>query len=242
MATNKLVESKELKDLWNMAIDHPFVNGMTDGSLAHDKFRDYLAQDKILCLTLRGLVCAILANFSDVKDFDEFHQLIAELRGYQKETELFDEMFEGLKIKKGDLRPHPTTEAFCNFVARISGSGSLEDKLVVLYAIEASYMDWAEKARREGKSPSSPFFAKWIDIHYADNLGRLVNWIKNKLNELLGSNGERLTHHHCNLVKRTLQYEIMFWDTAFRPGSSVFPGEFGGGATVQQRAGAVTGK
>jgi thiaminase/transcriptional activator TenA len=112
-------------------------------------------------------------------------------------------------------------------VVRVSTSGSLEDKLILLYAIEASYMEWAERARKNNQVPSDPLYEKWTSLHYSDNLGRLVNWIEDKLTELLGSKGERLTHHHATIMKRTLQYEIMFFDTAYRPGSAVFPGEFG---------------
>jgi thiaminase/transcriptional activator TenA len=237
MATDKLLQDKEMKDLWEMAVEHPFIKEMTTGKLEHGKFRDYIIQDKLFCHTLRALVCSILADFTDSADFEEFHDLISELRGYRKEAELFNEMFGSLQITKADMRAHPTTEAFINFVLRTSTSGSVEDKLIVLYAIEGTYMDWAERAKKLGNVPSDKVFSKWMSIHLADNLEKLVNWVKNKLNEKLGSKGERLTHHHHFLMKRALQYEVMFWDTAFKPGSSVFPGEFG-----LSRPGAVVGK
>ena len=236
MATDRLLQGKDMKDLWEMAVDHPFVKDMTTGKLEHDKFRDYMIQDKIFCHTLRALVCSILADFTDSADFEDFHDIIAELRGYRKETQLFNDMFEALKITKADIRAHPTTEAFSNFVHRVSLSGMVEEKLIVLFAIEATYLDWAERAKRAGHVPSDPILVKWMDIHLADNLGKLVDWLKHKLDEKLGSMGERLTHHHQFLLKRALQYEVMFWDTAFKPGSSLFPGEFG------LSRGAVTGK
>ncbi len=223
-----------MKQLWELAVEHPFVSQLTDGSLAHDKFRDYIIQDKAFCHSLRALVCSILADCTESSDFEEFHDIIAGLRGYRKEAQLFDEMFDALKITTADLRVHPTTEAFCNFVLRTSASGTLEDKLIVLYAVEATYMDWADRATCARRVPSDKIFARWLDIHGKDNLRKLIEWIEKKINSVLGSSGEKLTHHHEFLMKRTLQYEIMFWDTAFKPGSSVFPGEFGvqRGATV----------
>ena len=236
MATDRLLQDQEMKQLWEMVVDHPFVHELTASKLEHDKFRDYIIQDKILCQTLRSLVCSILADLVEGEDFDDFHGTIAELQGYRQETQLFKEMFDGLKISRADTRAHPTTEAFSNFIMRVSSSGRIEEKLLVLYVVEATYMDWAERAKKASRTPSDKMFAKWQDIHLESNLGNLVKWLKQKLDTLLGERGENLTHHHRFLMKRALQYEVMFWDTAFKPGSSVFPGEFG------KQRGAMAGK
>ncbi len=236
MATDRLLQDQEMKHLWEMVVDHPFVEELTAGKLEHDKFRDYIIQDKLFCQTLRSLVCSILADLTESEDFDEFHTVIAELQGYRQETQLFKDMFDGLKISRADTRPHPTTEAFSNFVMRVSSAGRVEEKLLVLYVVEAAYMDWAERAKKASRNPSDKMFAKWLEIHLESNLGNLVNWLKQKLDVMLGQKGERLTHHHQFLMKRALQYEIMFWDTAFKPGSSLFPGEFG------KQRGAMAGK
>ena len=221
------MKDKETHELWEMCVEHPFVKELTKSTLPHDKFRDYMVQDKIFCETFRGFVCSVLADCPKAEDFEAVHKLIADLQGYGHEAELFSEILQGLNVSHADMRAHPTTEAFTNFLWRVASSGSLEDKLIVLYAVEASYMEWAERAMSRSEMPSDKMFAKWVEIHTANNLGNLVEWTKRRLNELVGSNGEGLTHHHHHLFKRTLQHEVMFWDTAYRPGSSVFPGEFG---------------
>lgn len=237
MSVQQLLKQKECEDLWEMSVEHPFVKQLVCGDLDHDKFRDYLIQDKLLCETLRGFVCSVLADCPDADDFEGLHKLIAELQGYGHEAELFKDMFGKLQVSKGDMRPHPTTEAFSNFLWRVSTTGSLEDKLIVLYGVHGTYMDWACRAQERGAKPGHEAYSRWIEIHTPANLGRLVDWIKRRLDEILGANGQRLTHHHMHLFKRTLQYEVMFWDSAYRPGSSVFPGEFG-----LQRSPAVSGQ
>lgn len=229
MAANELMKEKECKDLWEMCVEHPFIKQMVKNELEHDKFRDYIIQDKLFCETFRGFVCSVLADCTDAVDFEAVHKLVADLQGYGHEAQMFKEIFDGLKISHADMWPHPTTEAFCNFLWRVSTTGTLADKLVVLYAIESSYMEWAERSIKANQKPSDPMYSKWVEIHSAKNLSKLVDWCKSRLTDLVGSSGEGLTHHHHHLFRRTLQHEIMFWDTAHRPGSSVFPGEFGVG-------------
>jgi len=227
MASSKLLKQSELKTLWDMVVEHPFVESLIAGDLPHDKFRDYIVQDKLFCQSFRGFVCSILADCHDAEDFELMHKWISHLQGYGSESAMFRGMFEALKIDDRDLRPYPTTEAFCNFLWRVSSAGTPEDKLVVLYAVQASYMEWARRAVDSGPVPSDPIYAKWIDIHSPKNLKPLVDGIAEKLDTCLGVNGEKLTNHHIHLFKRALQYEVLFWDTALKPGSSVFPGEFG---------------
>ena len=227
MATTQLLKSKKCTELWEHAVAHTFIKQFVGGELPHDKFRDYIIQDKIFCESLRGFVCQVLADCPKADDFEVFHKLIADLQGYGHEAELFKELFEMLNITHADLRPHPSTEAFCNFLWKVGTTGTLEDKLIVMYAIEGTYMEWADRALSSGKVPSDETYAKWLHIHTSSNLGPLVTWLRKTLDELVGTGGERLLAHHHKLFERTLQYEVMFWDTAFIPGSSVFSGEFG---------------
>lgn len=227
MATSQLRKPKKCNELWEHSVEHTFIKQFVNGDLPHDKFRDYIIQDKIFCESFRGFVCQVLADCPKAEDFEVFHKLVADLQGYGHEAELFKELFQMLNITHADLRAHPTTEAFGNFLWKVGSTGTLEDKLLVLFAIEATYMDWADRALANKTLPSDETYAKWLHIHTSTNLGPLVTWLRKTLDELLGSNGERILAHHQKLFERTLQYEVMFWDTAFIPGSSVFSGEFG---------------
>ena len=237
MTTNQLLQQSDLKSLWDLAVSHPFVRELVKGDLPHDKFRDYLVQDKIFCESFRGFVCSLLADCPDAEDFEAMHKLIAGLQGYGHEAEMFKEMFGKLQLVKPDLRAYPTTEAFCSFLWRVASGGSLADKLIVLYAVQGTYMEWAGRAIQTGTVPSDQVYAQWVDFHAPKNLKPLMDWIQGKLDSLLGSNGEKMTSHHKHMFKRALQYEILFWDTAMKPGSSVFPGEFGLAHSLQRTAG-----
>jgi len=226
MATSQLLKNKKCTELWEQSVEHPFIRQLVKGSLPHDKFRDYIIQDKIFCESFRCFVCQVLADCPHAEDFEVFHKLVAELQGYGHEAQLFEEIFQMLNITNADMRAHPTTEAFSNFLWKIGTTATLEEKLVVLYAIEGSYMEWADRAKKSTSNAKSEndIYGKWIEIHSGQNLGKLVDWIKKSLDDLLG---QKMTDDHHQLFQRSLQYEIMFWDTAFMPGSSVFSGEFG---------------
>ena len=223
MAKNILLSSKKATQLWEQSIKHLFVEQFIKGDLPDEKFREYIIQDKIFCEDLRSFVCQVLADCPDAKDFEAVHALVANLQGYGHEADLFKEVFSMLKIKQGDLRPHPTTEAFAGFLWRVGTTGTILDKLVVMYAINGCYMDWADRAVANKQKPKNQTYAKWIEIHTSENMGKLVEWIENTLIGLAGKKGENLTPFHHEIFEKALKFEIMFFDTAFKPGSLEFP-------------------
>ena len=215
MAINALHARKSTEQLWERAVDHPFVRELSNGKLSHDKFRDYIVQDKMLCESIRGFVCGILADCSEAAEFEDAHKLVADRPGYAHEAELFKEMFQAMKINHPQTFLYPTTEAFINFLCKVGSSGTIHEKLVVLYAIESCYMEWSDRAQKRGDVPTDHAYAKWMDIHSSKNTGKMISWIKSKLNNMV------LTDHHHKLFQRVLQHEIMFWDSAFYPGRRV---------------------
>ena len=225
MAIRALLKRKESEELWKQAAEHPFVHQLTKGTLSHDKFEDYIMQDKICCGGFRSFICNILADCPDPDDFESLNKLVAQLQGYGHEANLFKEMFDLMNISQPDMAAHPSTEAFVQFLWKVGVSGTLADKLIVLHAVVASYMEWAELAKAESRIPSDKAYAKWLEIHTAASIGQVVEWIKNRLDSIVGKNGESLTEHHHSLFQRALQHEILFWDASFKLGSSAFPGE-----------------
>ena len=219
MAINALLQRPQSSQLWEHTVDHPFVLDLTKGKLPHDKFRDYIVQDKILCGAIRGFVCNLLADCPDIADFESLHTIVADMQGYRHEGKLFEEMFGALKLSHHELHAHPNTVAFMDFLWKVGSRGTLEEKLVVLYGLEGSYMEWAERAHKRGDVPSDKVYAKWLEIHSGSNLGKIVEWIKSRLDKLVGNHG--LNEHHHKLFQRTLQHEIMFWDAAYIPGRKV---------------------
>jgi thiaminase len=74
MATSQLLKNKKCTELWEQSVEHPFIRQLVKGSLPHDKFRDYIIQDKIFCESFRCFVCQVLADCPHARDFEVFHK------------------------------------------------------------------------------------------------------------------------------------------------------------------------
>lgn len=207
-------KAKHVSELWEIAVSHPFVAQMTDGSLPKEKFFLYLVQDKLLCEVLRGFVCEVLAECPEASQFSAVHGMIANLKGYGQENELFFNLFRGLEMSGPEMGPYPVTEAFSQFLWKVGATDKLIDKLIVLYVVYALYMDFADKAASETKNMSNRVYAEWIDMHTSTNIGKLVEWIEATLDFHLDE--EDVRPEHVQLFKKTVEFEIMFFDCVFR--------------------------
>jgi thiaminase (transcriptional activator TenA) len=221
MATKSMKLAKDVSELWTMAVSHPIGRKMGDGTLPKDKFYIYLAQDKFLCEAMRGFVCEVLADCPDAGQFEAVHGMIANLHGYGKEDTMFDQLFRELGVSAPEMGPYPVTDAFSQFVWKVGATGKVVDRLIVLYVIHALYMEWADKALPEMKGDAHPVYSKWMEIHSSRNVGELVGWIESTIDFHLEDTD--VLPEHIQLMKRTVEYEIMFFDAAYRDNATDFP-------------------
>lgn len=206
------------EDLWR-SIDtvykeilaHPFLTGLTDGTLPQGCFRHYVLQD---ALYLRDYARALsLAGVRSPEEdtlvmFNE-HSAGAIL----VERSLHDSFLKDLGIPEDELDRTPvapTTLAYTSYLLRVA---SLGDYPEVLGAVLPCYWIYWEvgKALLEKGSPN-PMYQKWIDTYGGEEFGGLVRAVLNVADRAC----EDLNPTQRAKVEKsfvtTSRYEWMFWN------------------------------
>ena len=192
---------------------HPFVIEMGDGSLAAEKFRAYFLQDYVF---VNDLVAMIALGVSKAPNFTDANMLNQFLSGIlNPENDLFLRAFHELGVSEEEyavVEASPTTQAFGDFMMRVSLEGTFEDILTVLYVTEGTYLDWGTRLIEAGSRPENPIYREWIDLHGPAVLGDLVGWIGDHLDGVdLEHRRDRIDH----LFLTALRYEYLFWEAAY---------------------------
>ncbi|GAB2575322.1 thiaminase II [Streptomyces capparidis] len=208
------------RQLWDSAqstyaaiLDHPFIRGLTDGSLPHGAFRHFVVQDShYLKDYARALaVCAAKApGDDDVRAFagDAVGAIAAE----QEMHRGFMEALGG--DRPGDEQVLPTTRAYTSYLLATVHQGSFAEGLA---AVLPCYWIYAKVgAELLAKSSPDPLYARWIGV-YGDEefqgvVRRVVALADRVGEELSPVERERATAHFA----LTARYEWMFWDAAWR--------------------------
>ena len=203
---------------------HPFLRGLTDGTLPHAAFRHFVVQDShYLRDYARALaVCAAKApTEEDVRAFasDAVGALAAE---QEMHADFMAELGPAAAPREGEPGGasqdadgvRPTTRAYTSYLLATVYSGSFAEGLA---AVLPCYWFYARVgAELLARSSPDPLYARWI-ASYADeefqSVVRRVLRLADRLGEELSEAERRRAAEHFAVTAR---YEWMFWDAAWR--------------------------
>jgi thiaminase/transcriptional activator TenA len=211
--TNELWRS--ITSIYNEILVHPFLRGLTDGTLTEECFRFYILQDAIY---LREYARAL--SLAGVRSPDEsalvmFNEHSA--GAITVERGLHEGFLKDLGVTREEAEAteaSPTTLAYTSFLLR---TATLSDYPEVLGAVLPCYWIYWEvgKALLERGSPN-PRYRKWIDTYGGEEFGALVEAVLNLIDETCEDLNPTQKARVTEAFVTTSRYEWMFWDAAWR--------------------------
>lgn len=215
MPTTTEILWSDIEDIYEAILAHPFITGLTDGTLPRESFRHYIVQDAHY---LRGYakalsVCAAKAPSEDITVMFAEHASGAIAAERDLHAALMGEM--------GDTREAaarepvaPTTQAYVSYLLATTLSGSFPEAVAAVLPCYWIYARVGEELLTRG-SPD-PLYARWIGTYGGDEFQRIVEAVlsvTNRIGETVSSEELAKMRHHFTTTSR---YEWMFWDAGWR--------------------------
>jgi len=204
-----------ITSVFNAILNHPFIKGLTDGSLSMEAFKNYVIQDA-LYLTDYAKSLAILAGRAPR---EEWVRVFAEdsLAIIEFEKSLHRYFLSTWGIEESELAtatPAPVTYAYTSHLLR---SAILEDFPVGVAAVLPCYWIYLEVGRvLESMGSPNPLYAKWIEMYSSKEYSKYVERVLKIADEALGSVDDATWLKALRAFKLSSVYEYMFWDSAYR--------------------------
>ena len=198
-------------EVYAQILEHPFLRGLTDGTLPREAFRHFVQQDShYLRDYARALaVCAAKApTEADVRAFaDDAVGAIAAEQGMHAE-------FTAELGEAPEQPVLPTTLAYTSYLLATVYSGSFAEGLAAVLPCYWIYARVGE-ALLEKSSPD-PLYARWIAAYGEEGFQAVVRRVLDLADrigpELSEAERARAVRHFA----QTARYEWMFWDAAWR--------------------------
>ncbi len=204
-----------IEDVYAEILAHPFVRGLTDGSLEREAFLFYVVQDAhYLREYARALaVCAARAPAeADIQMFAE-HAAGA----IAVERELHEGFFAGAGLDADAVAATemaPTNLAYTSYLLASVHNGSFPEALGAVLPCYWIYWE-VGKALLERGSPD-PLYQRWIDTYGGEEFAAVVRAVLELADrlgpQLSAAERERMTER----FRTTSRYEWMFWDMGHR--------------------------
>ena len=206
---------EKLQPIWRQNHNHPFVQGMGDGTLEKEKFRFYMIQDYLYLIDYAKLFAIGAVKATDVQTMGKFAALLDST--LNEEMSLHREYAKKFEISEKELekaQPSPTTLAYTHYMLHVGQSGTLAELVAALLPCMWSYWEIG-KELSEKPGANNEFYREWIEMYSSEEFGELATWCINLFDSLTEDKSEAELEKLEEIFLNTTRFEYMFWDMAY---------------------------
>ena len=206
---------KSIEGIYAAILRHPFLTGLTDGSLAPESFRFYAIQDALYLREFaRSLsVAAARAPREDmITRFNE--QAVGVLKG---EKALHDSFFKEWNVTVADVDATPlapANRAYTSYLLAVAYGGPYHEAIAALLPCFWIYWEVGKELVRKGSSDA--LYQRWIATYSSETYGGIVQRVIDATDEAAAGLGKVEREAMRNHFVLTSRYEWMFWDMGYR--------------------------
>lgn len=201
--------------VWRAQREHPFLQGIADGTLALERFSFYVRQDYVFLIEYARLLALGAARSPDLATMTRFAELTTEI--LTTEMELHRSFAAELGIAEAELEaesPAPTTQGYTDFLVRTAAQGDFAELAAALLPCMWGYAEIGQALAAQGRSPDERY-ARWVDMYASPEFAELAGWCRalvDRLGDALGAGG--LARAERAFVTSS-RYELAFWEMAW---------------------------
>lgn len=194
---------------------HPFIAGLTDGSLDPDAFAQYMAQDVHYLRAYARALALVAAKAPTLADTAMFARHAAEV--FDVELALHAELLPALGFSADavDAAPvTPTTQAYNSYLLATAYAGSFVDGLAAVLPCYWIYAEVGADLLERGSTDAR--YQRWVDSYGGQEFAATVTEVlglADRVGPTLTPSEETTAGAHFVATSR---YEWMFFDAAYR--------------------------
>ncbi|MGV0742968.1 thiaminase II [Mycolicibacterium sp. XJ870] len=206
---------QEIEPTFAAILSHPFVTGLTDGTLDEQAFAQYVAQDAHYLRDYARSLAIVAAKAPTLADTAMFSRHAAEV--FDVELGLHNELLPELGLDPAELDAvpvSPTTRAYTSYLIATAYGGSFADGLAAVLPCYWIYARVGAELLKRGSADRR--YQRWIDSYGGDEFAATVAEVlalTDRVGPTLSASEEAAARAHFVV---TAKYEWMFFDAAHR--------------------------
>ena len=206
---------RSIDGIYGAILRHPFLAGLTDGSLPRESFEFYAVQD---ALYLREFARALSVTAARAPREDWIIMLNDHAAGALRvERTLHESFFKELGLAPEAVAATPlapTNLAYTSYLLAVAYGAPFHEAIAALLPCYWIYWEVGKKLERAG-SPDA-FYARWIGTYASEQFGSLVRAVLAATDETAARLGPLELAAMRRHFVTTSRYEWMFWEMGYR--------------------------
>ena len=204
-----------MEPIYAAILRHPFVRGLTDGSLSRDAFRFYVVQDALYLREFARALSVAAARAPEDDWIIMFNEHAAS--ALRVERALHESFFRDFGLTPAAVAATPlapVNQAYTSYLLAVAYGAPFHENLGALLPCYWIYAEVGTALERAG-SPD-PLYTRWIATYASEEFGAVVRAVLGAVDtvaaRLAAAEREAMRRHALT----TTRYEWMFWDMGYR--------------------------
>jgi len=203
-----------IEAIYDSMLRHPFIRGLTDGTLPEETFRFYVIQD---ALYLRDYARG-LALLGAKAPQDQWLMMFVE---HARETivverALHESFFRDWKLSDEEVYSTPmapTNLLYTSYLLRVAYDRPFPE--IMGCFLPCYWIYWEVGKELEKRGSPEELFRRWIQTYASEQYGSIVRQVIEVMDQVaqgLREDELKLIRHHFNVTSRL---EYLFWDMGY---------------------------
>ncbi len=204
-----------IRPIYDAILRHPFLTGLTDGSLSRESFQFYAVQDALYLREFARSLSIAAARAPRDEWIIMFNEHAA--GALKVERALHESFFREFGLSEADVASTPlapTNVAYTSYLLSVAHAGPFHEAVAALLPCYWIYWEVGKSLERTGSR--DPLYTRWIGTYASDEFGNVVEAVLDCTNRIAPA----LARAETDAMKRhfltTSRYEWMFWDMGYR--------------------------
>jgi thiaminase/transcriptional activator TenA len=203
---------RKAAEIWKAQQQHPFVQGIGNGSLDLEKFKFWLRQDYVFLIEYSRLLGLAAARSPDLETMTRFAELLAET--LKTEMSLHRAYAEEFGMSRAELEqepPAPATRAYTDFLLRVAATGDFAELAAALLPCMWGFSEIGLRLAAQ-PPPADKRYARWIAMYSSKQFAALAAWCRELVDRLAAGLPERELKKLEEAFLTSSRYEWLFWE------------------------------
>lgn len=206
---------KNADHIWEANFNHPFVQGIGNGTLDKARFIFYLKQDYVYLIDFARYFALISARAENLTFMTGFAELLHATLKF--EMDLHRSICADFDITATELeqtRMAPDCLNYTSFLIKSAFLGTTGETLAGFLPCAWGYVEIGERLKKQGL-PDEKHYRQWIETYASDEFESLVLYYRNLLDEYARTANEREKQSMQRIFDISSRLEYMFWEMAW---------------------------
>ena len=203
--------------IWEDCLNHPFVTGIGDGTLAVEKFQYFMLQDYLYLFDYARVFALGVVKARDPELMRTFAANVDAILG--SEMKIHKAYMKRLGISEEQVfavKPALDNLSYTNYMLSIASNGTPMEIVAAILACSWSYAEIGQALAAVPGAAEHPFYGEWIQGYASEDYAATNQALIELMDSLAADATEDQIAYLTEIFVNCSRYELGFWDMSWR--------------------------